>query len=241
MGGLSIQLSAMVAFVLVHISYRIATGDEQEQTDQKRSTVHGTPQFQRFLRGTSGLLMRTFTSSIDTHVSLALSVITLLLLTYNIYRIIEFAPVVSDTLSRSEISFFTVDALFPFLSALLLIIFLPSAALIVARDCTSMLSQRQYSYGQPESTISPPLALNQRYQCHYDPSITKSFTETAGRAHISPKVFRVGSPGLPPNPRPSSWATPPWTGRNLNPSTGSNERAGRCVEPEGLVDKDALW
>ena len=94
----------------------------------------------------------------------------------------------------------------------------------------------------PSAVISSPLALVDNAHHRYNPDIRRQLSPTSPHSYRSQMSAKGKSPGLPPNPRPSSKTTSPMSSAHSTPALDKRfserpERPERALPPtkEDLV------
>ncbi|CAI6086382.1 unnamed protein product [Clonostachys chloroleuca] len=226
-GGLGIQLLSLLGFSVFHFWFMIGLSSQKTTWASTFSPVYKSVRFRRFLLG--------------------MEMVSLLLLTYTVYRIVEMAEGIHARLFQSQTAFMIVVGALPLTAALLSTIFHPGPAFGAAWGLTSSLrvdtgSNAGLPYGSP--SIQSPLEQIQ-HQAHfrYDPTI---------RGAKSPPINTLTHPsripgppsGLPISPRPGAGMTPipSPNGTAWNPETGRySMRVEKPLIPHRMVEEDTLW
>lgn len=187
---------------------------------------------------------------------------TILLIAYSVYRIVEMAGGIDGALFQNQVGFMVVCGAIPLLSCAILGAFPPGAAFGSAWNSTSARRPKRQHIPPPIQNSVAPWNLHHRY----DPNIPKSVSPTSYKHHRQGSQSQQGeSPGLPPNPRPTSKPASPMmprphsrTSQRVSPkvsptSLGERSISERPIIPEralemrsrapktDLVEHDALW
>ncbi|VUC36944.1 unnamed protein product [Clonostachys rosea] len=226
-GGLGIQLLSLFGFSVFHFWFMIGLSSQKTTWTPTFSTVYKSVRFRRFLLG--------------------VEMVSLLLLTYTVYRIVEMAEGIHARLFQSQTAFMIVVGALPLTAALLSTILHPGAAFGAAWGPTSSLRgdtglNAGLPYGSP-SLQSPLEQIENQAHFRYDPTIRSTRPPPI---NILTHPSRIPGPpsGLPINPRPGAGMTPlqspngtPWTSETARYSM----RAEKPLIPRKMVQEDTLW
>lgn len=179
-----------------------------------------------------------------------MEVVSLLLLAYTAYRIVEMSEGVDGRLFQSEAAFMVVVGALPLIAALAATILHPGTAFGTAWASTSPLrpgaNGGRHAPRYPSYTPQSPLEQIEHQAHHrYDPSLRGMNTPSTIRRGSHP-VMGAMPGGLPSNPRPGAGTSPipspsgtGWTAESSQ--TRHSVRYDKPPVPKRMVEQDSLW
>lgn len=151
---------------------------------------------------------------------------------------------IDGSLFQNEIAFMVVCGAVPLVACVLLTTFTPGFAFGSAWNSTSPRRSRRAA---PLQIQHHPAGYNMHHR--YDPHIRKQISPTTPKHRRLSSLPGGGSPGLPPNPKPSSKPTSPLMPRPPSRTSQTTEtrytdrplERRSYVPKKDMVEPDALW